>query len=175
MHLRSAPKNTEPDTKTDSYTVIPSHTKKRFMAKRYTFLLLIAVLFSVGLQAQSLAAPTGRWQSIDDDTGEAKSVIEIYEQDGKYFGKIAKILTGNDGAVCDKCSGKDKGRPMLGLVIIKNLKADEDYWSGGTILDPQKGSEYKLSAWYENNNTDKLFIRGKHWTGLYRTQTWMRE
>lgn len=145
------------------------------MAKRYTSLLFIAVLFSFGLGAQSIDVPTGRWQTLDDETGEAKSVIEIYEQGGKYFGKIAKILTGNNDAVCDNCSGKEKGRPMLGLVIIKNLEKDGKSWDGGTILDPQKGSEYKLSAWYEGNNTDKLFIRGKHWTGLYRTQTWVRE
>ena len=145
------------------------------MAKRYTFLLFIAVLFSCSLSAQSTDVPTGRWQTLDDETGEAKSVIEIYEQGGEYYGKIAQILTGNDDAVCDKCSGKDKGRPMLGLVIIKGLEKDGDYWSGGTILDPQKGSDYKLSAWYEDDNPDKLFIRGKHWTGLYRTQTWIRE
>jgi uncharacterized protein (DUF2147 family) len=151
------------------------HLKKNLMAKRYPFLLFIAVLFSVGLQAQSLDTPTGRWQTLDDETGEAKSVINIYEQDGEYFGKIAKILIGDNNAVCDKCSGKDKGRPILGLVIIKDLKKDGDSWDSGTILDPQKGAEYKLSAWYENDNPDKLLIRGKHWTGLYRTQTWVRE
>lgn len=145
------------------------------MIKSYTFLILIAVLFSCGLGAQTTDLPTGRWQTLDDETGKAKSVIEIYEQDGKFYGKIAKILTGNDDAVCDKCSGKDKGRPMLGLVIIKGLEKNGDFWDGGTILDPQKGSEYKLSAWYEGENSDKLFIRGKHWTGLYRTQTWVRE
>ncbi len=145
------------------------------MIKPYTFLILIAVLLSCGLGAQTTDVPTGRWQTIDDETGEPKSVIEIYEQGGKYYGKIATILTGNDDAVCDKCSGKDKGRPMLGLVIIKDLTNKDDHWAGGTILDPQKGSEYKLSAWYENDSPDKLFIRGKHWTGLYRTQTWIRE
>ena len=145
------------------------------MIKPYTFLILIAVLLSCGLGAQTTDVPTGRWQTLDDETGEAKSVIEIYEQGGKYYGKIATILTGNDDAVCEKCSGKDKGSPMLGLVIIKDLEKNGDFWDGGTILDPQKGANYKLSAWYEGDDADKLFIRGKHWTGLYRTQTWVRE
>jgi len=145
------------------------------MAKRYFLPLIIAVLFSCGLGAQTTATPAGRWQTLDDDTGEARSVIEIYEQGGTYQGKIIQILTGNNDAVCDNCSGKDKGKPILGLVIIKDLEKDGDYWSGGTITDPQKGSDYKLSAWYENDDPDKLFIRGKHWTGLYRTQTWVRE
>ncbi len=139
---------------------------------RLTFYTLLALFFATGLQAQT-DTPIGRWATIDDESGEKRSVIEIYERDGKYFGKIADILTDNKDAVCEECSGKDKGKPMLGLVIIKDLEKDDDYWSGGTILDPQKGAEYKLSVWYEDS-PDKLYIRGKHWTGLYRTQTWER-
>lgn len=143
------------------------------MAKRYLFLLLIAV-YSFGLSAQSTAAPTGRWQTFDDKTGEAKSIVEIYEQGGKYFGRIAEILTDKKDALCTECSGKKKNQPIKGLVIIEDLAASGDYWKGGTILDPQKGAEYNLSAWFEED-PNVLYIRGKHWTGLYRTQTWKRQ
>lgn len=139
--------------------------------------LLLFSLFFVALSpltAQDTSTPAGTWQTIDDDTGEAKSLVEIYEQNGKYYGRIAKILTDNKGAICDKCTGKQKNQPIEGLVIIKNLEKDGDEWNGGTILDPQKGSEYRLVVWYEDD-ADKLFIRGKHWTGLYRTQTWVRK
>jgi len=143
------------------------------MAKSYTFLLLIAV-FSFGLSAQTTDAPTGRWYTLDDESGERKSVVEITARGDTYVGKIADILTARKDAVCEKCSGKQKGRPIKGLTIIKGLEKDGEYWSGGTILDPTKGSEYKLSVWYEDGNADVLFVRGKHWTGLYRTQTWTR-
>ena len=142
------------------------------------FRLLSTLVFSLAALtatfAQTTASPAGRWYTIDDETGERKSVIEIYRQGNGYAGKIAEILTDNKTAVCDKCTGKQKGQPLLGLVILRNLVAEDDYWAGGTILDPQKGAEYKLSAWYEDDNPDVLFIRGKHWTGLYRTQEWRR-
>ena len=141
--------------------------------KNLLFFLTI-VLATPSLAAQSLDSPAGRWKTIDDETGEAKSVIEIKEDNGVFTGHIAEILTGNDDAICEKCSGKQKNAPMLGLVIIKDLKADDDYWAGGKIMDPQKGSEYKLTIWYEDDNPDVLFVRGKHWTGLYRTQEWQR-
>ncbi|WP_020568079.1 DUF2147 domain-containing protein [Neolewinella persica] len=144
------------------------------MAKRYTFLLFIAV-FTLGLSAQSTDVPTGRWQTLDDETGETNSIIEIYEQDGKYFGRIVEILTDNKNALCTKCSGAKKDQPIKGLVIIENLEKSGDYWKGGTILDPKKGADYKLSAWFENSDSETLFIRGKHWTGIYRTQTWKRK
>lgn len=143
------------------------------MIVRYAFLIFTAA-FSFALAAQT-DTPTGMWQTIDDETGEARSVIEIYKQNGKYNGRIAEILTDNKDALCTECSGKMKNKPMLGLVIIKDLVKDGDEWNSGTILDPQKGSEYRLVAWFEDNNPNKLYIRGKHWTGLYRTQTWIRK
>ena len=142
---------------------------------RNLLLPFFLLLLSVGLSAQSLSSPVGRWVTTDDETGEKKSVIEITDDANGIQGKIAAILTKNKDAKCEKCTGKQKNQPMLGLVIIKGLKADDDYWSGGTILDPQKGAEYKLSVWYEDDNPDVLYVRGKHWTGLYRTQTWTRE
>ncbi|MEN0051590.1 MAG: DUF2147 domain-containing protein, partial [Bacteroidota bacterium] len=65
-------------------------------------------------------------------------------------------------------------KPIMGMVIVENLAAYKDYWKGGTILDPNNGSEYKVSMWYEDGKTEELQVRGKHWTGLYRTQTWYK-
>lgn len=143
------------------------------MAQRYLLLLFLTAV-SLGVYAQSsTASPVGRWRTLDDQTGEVKSVVEIYAQGDKYFGRIADILTAQSDAVCDKCPGKQQGSPIKGLVIIKNLAQDGAGWNGGSILDPEKGAEYRLSAWFEAN-PDVLYIRGKHWTGLYRTQKWSR-
>ena len=125
--------------------------------------------------ATAQEAILGRWQTIDEDSGEARSVIEIYRRGDKYFGKIAEILTDNKDALCTECEGKDKNRPILGLIIIKDLAYDgDDEFSGGSIFDPQKGASYRLSAWTEDDEPGILYIRGKHWTGLYRTQRWRR-
>lgn len=136
-----------------------------------TFSMLILSAIVVG---QSPEHPTGTWQTIDDQTGQVKSLVEIYEKEGRYFGRVAAILTDKKEAVCTECSGALKNQPILGMTIIKDLQKDGDEWNGGTILDPNKGAEYRLVAWFEED-PNKLFIRGKHWTGLYRTQTWHRQ
>lgn len=141
------------------------------------FFVLFSTLATVAITAQT-DSPEGRWKTIDEDTGAEQSIIEIYAQRGAYQGKVARILTGDDDALCTKCDGDQKNKPIIGLVVIENLEPDIDEtasWNGGTILDPQSGNTYKLSAWYEDGNPDVLFIRGKHWTGLYRTQRWIRE
>ena len=142
------------------------------MAYRY-FAFFLTWLFSVTLSAQS-ASPLGRWKTIDDDTGKTRSIINIYERDGRLFGDVAEIIDGDRNARCATCEGREHNRPVLGLTIIKNLKQDGDEWNGGTVFDPEKGARYRLSIWIEED-PNVLYVRGKHWTGLYRTQTWLRE
>src|SRR5690349_8289270 len=84
---------------------------------------------------------TGKWKTIDDNSGEAKSIVEIFEKDGKYYGKIVKIfLEPNEDPdpVCDKCEKDDPryNKKIIGMEIIKGLEKDQEEFSGGHILDP---------------------------------------
>lgn len=133
--------------------------------------LLCSLLFVSFLQAQS---PIGTWKTIDDNTGEARSHVEIYEQDGKVYGKIVKLLQSDPGTLCEECKGAKKNKPVLGMVIIEEMNKVKDYWKNGSILDPENGKEYGCSIWLEDGKSDELKVRGKHWTGLFRTQTWYR-
>ena len=134
-------------------------------------LAVFCLAFIFQLSAQS---PIGVWKTIDDNTGEAKSHIEIYEQGGKLNGKIAKLLLSPPDKICDNCTGKKKGKKLVGMNILEDLSTHKDYWKGGTIMDPESGKEYGCSIWFEEGKENELKVRGKHWTGIYRTQTWYR-
>lgn len=138
--------------------------------------VLVTLLLSAAVTAAAWAqsSPIGIWKTIDDETGEAKSHVEIYQQDGKYYGKIVKLLRKGPETVCEKCPGDKKNKKLVGMVILEDLQAKSDYWKNGSILDPESGKEYGCSIWFEDGTTDELQVRGKHWTGLYRTQTWYR-
>lgn len=138
---------------------------------KYFFSLALFCFAAFSLSAQS---PVGVWKTIDDQSGKARSKVEIYEQNGKLYGKIIDLLLKPDDTVCDACSGSNKNKPIVGMVIIEDLSTHDDYWKNGTILDPESGSTYGCSIWFEDGKADELKVRGKHWTGLYRTQTWYR-
>lgn len=135
-------------------------------------LVFVSMLLLTGFVAAQ--GPAGTWKTIDDQSGEARSHVKIYQQDGQYFGKIVKLLNDDPDALCEECPGEKKNQPVVGLVIIENLKPYKDYWRKGDILDPENGNEYGCSVWFEDGDKDVLKVRGKHWTGLYRTQTWYR-
>lgn len=136
--------------------------------------ILIIFTFLISTVCINAQTPVGVWKTVDDNTGEAKSHVEIYEQGGKYFGKIVKLLQRDPDTKCISCTGDKKNKPLIGLVILDNLKPVKEYWGKGTIMDPETGKEYGCSIWFEDGKTNELKVRGKHWTGLYRTQSWFK-
>lgn len=136
-----------------------------------------SILFGLFFMLTSLMyaqLPIGTWKTIDDETKQAKSYVEIFEKDGKLYGKVTKILTkGKEDAKCTDCSGAFKNKPILGMQILSGLKKDGNEWTGGKILDPNKGKEYKAKM--SLNGNDKLDVRGYIGISLVgRTQTWHR-
>lgn len=132
---------------------------------------IYAVLLA-GLSLPVLAADiVGEWKTIDDESGEAKSVVEIYERDGRYYGKVRDLLLKPDDTLCEKCEGELKDQPVVGMEIITDMEKKGDEYSGGEILDPESGKVYRAKMWLEDD--DRLKVRG--YVGfLYRTQTWQR-
>lgn len=135
----------------------------------FTFLFIaVAGIMSVSAQV------TGKWKTIDDETGKEKSIVEIYEQNGKIYGKVVEILNpAKKDAKCTKCKGADKDKPILNLVIIKGLTKDGDEYTDGDILDPNKGKLYSCTI--KLDGKDKLDVRGYMGISMLgRTQTWHR-
>lgn len=117
----------------------------------------------------------GNWKTIDDNTGEARSIVEILEKEGKVFGRIIKIFPRPDlepDPVCNKCSPEDSryNQKVIGMEIIRNLRKSGSEYSGGDILDPENGQIYRSKLWLEGK---VLKVRG-YWGPFYRTQTWHR-
>jgi len=141
-------------------------------------LTALSVLLYFCFIAPAFAAQTsiaGKWKTIDDETNEPKSIVNIYKKEGKYFGQIVELFRkpGEDpDPVCDKCADDDprKGQLTKGMVIIQDLVKKGDKYSGGTILDPKKGKVYTCSMWIEDG---KLMVRG-YIAFFFRTQTWHR-
>ena len=133
--------------------------------------LLICVLVTSSMYSQSVI---GKWKTIDDETGDAKSIVEVYSKSGKIYAKVVEILDlEHKNSVCKKCSGEDKNKSILGLTIIKGLSKDGSEYNSGEILDPKNGKLYKCALSLESK--DKLKIRGYiGFSLLGRTQYWHR-
>lgn len=126
------------------------------------------VLLLLGMMSLSLSALAdgviGFWKTIDDETNEPKSIVQVYENGGKVYGRVVELLQ-NPGA-----KAKLPGSPAIkGLDIIWDLTKDGDKYKGGEVLDPQKGKVYDAQMWTEGG---KLILRGSLF-GIGRKQVWL--
>jgi uncharacterized protein (DUF2147 family) len=137
--------------------------------------LLATIALLPGLvMAQS--TPVGVWKTIDDDGKTAKSIVRVTETGGVLSAVIEKVL--DPKAVnnrCDLCKDDRKDKPIVGLEILRGVKADGDgLWAGGEILDPKDGKTYKVRLKPIEGGA-RLEVRGYIGAPLFgRTQVWQR-
>src|SRR5262245_22104130 len=111
---------------------------------RKLFLLMCLTLIGPALLAMD--SPVGKWKTMDDQTGQPKSIIQISENGGKLSGKVLELINPEEpNPKCDKCPGDSKGKPVIGLTILWDMKKAGEEWSGGKIMDPQNGKVYKCT------------------------------
>jgi uncharacterized protein (DUF2147 family) len=138
-------------------------------------LTVIPLMFASSVNAQ-VSKILGEWKTVDDKSGEVRSLVRIYKDtaDGLYYGKIEKLFKYTD-AVCDKCEGEYKNRPVLGMIVIKGMKAEGKMLKGGTALDPENGKTYYATVSFDEKS-GKLVLRGsldkRGWLG--RNQYWIK-
>ncbi len=138
-------------------------------------LQILAVAFFIGNSAVGQNIVIGKWKTIDDSTGEPRSIVDVYERGGKVYGKITKLYRkpGEDpDPLCDDCETDNPRfmKKIIGMEIMEGLVKDDQEYGGGFILDPENGKVYRCKIWVEDN---QLKVRG-YIGPFYRTQNWLK-
>lgn len=131
-------------------------------------LLLLALVFSSMFASAQIDKIVGEWYTVDDETGAVKALVDIYKGDnGLYYGKIIKVF---------KNGQENPNSDRKGLVIVKDMKAEDGMLKGGTIYEPESGKTYYAKISY-NEADNTITLRGsldkRGWVG--RSQTWIKE
>lgn len=120
--------------------------------------LLILITFGLSSFSQQPDEILGVWAN-----GSGKGHIQIYKQDNKYYGKIIWLKQPHDETGKPKIDkhNPDKSlqnRPLMGLIMLRDFKFENDEWTGGKIYNPDDGKEYKCYMKLKDQKT--LSIRG---------------
>lgn len=131
------------------------------------FLLLVLVFSSMFASAQ-IDKILGEWYTVDDETGAVKALVNIYQGDnGLYYGQIIKVF---------KNGVENPDSDRKGMVIVKDMRAEDGMLMGGTIYEPESGKTYYAKISY-NKEDNTITLRGsldkRGWVG--RSQTWIKE
>lgn len=146
------------------------------MITKRNILAALFLMLAMTMSAQ-LSTILGKWQTVDDKTGEVRAIVSVYQgTDGLYYGKIAKMLMYTElDLKCEACKGEDHNAPIEGLVIIRGMSYDKEnnQLNGGKVLDPESGKFYYGRIYPKDG---KLILRGSldKRGFLGRNQTWLR-
>ena len=141
-------------------------------------IVLLSDMFIIGSPAQAgTPTPEGKWKTVSDKTGKETSIVRIWKENEKLFGKVEVVLPQegqNPNPLCHKCEGKKKDQPITGMTILWDLTQNEEGWDGGYILDPDDGKAYNCKVRVVDKG-NKLEVRAYiEFSLLGRTQTWQR-
>ena len=145
--------------------------------RRQTLLPLLFFCCAMAGTGAAQDAPLGRWRTIDDATGQPKSLIDIQRaRNGELTGRVVQVLDARNGPnpACDKCKGALHGKPIQGMTILWGLTPDgPGKWAGGRVMDPENGKDYKAKLELLDGGR-KLGMSGCI-AFLCRQQVWLRE
>ena len=146
--------------------------------RRRAFVLTVFSLWLGAAVATQEPSPAGRWRTIDDKTGEAKSIVRINIDNGELTGVVEQVFTPpapSANPLCEKCSDALKNKPIVGMRVIWGFRKDGDKYTGGRVLDPESGNVYKGTIALAEAG-QRLKLRGYVGISMFgRTQTWRRE
>ena len=147
------------------------------MCTRFIIITALCAAVVRSAAAAESDSPVGVWKTIDDQSGHAKSIVQISEQGGELSGQVLRVLESDRGPhpVCEACSGDRKDKPIEGMTIMWGVRQTGNNWSGGKILDPKNGKTYSVKLSLLDGGK-KLDVHGYLGVSLLgRSQTWLRE
>ena len=129
----------------------------------FTFVLSLVGVFS-------FAQIEGKWKTIDDETKQAKSIVEITKDSkGVYKAKVVQLLIKPEDPNCSKCKDDRKNKPILGMDVIRGVVKKGDEFSGGKITNPKDGKSYNVELEREGNT---LLVKAIVLGIAVKTQVW---
>lgn len=142
-------------------------------------ILLMVVVFCMAFAATGWAADasiTGVWSMPilkGKDKGKERLQVEIFEKSGAYYGKIVKLAPGVPAdALCTKCKKDRKDKPLMGMLVLWDLKKEAGRYVEGAVYDVDEGKDYRCTATVVSQ--DKLKITACILSLICESHYWTR-
>lgn len=142
--------------------------------------LALAIVLLTAWQSAFAQSPSieGRWRTIDDKTGAAKSIVVIRIVNDEAEGIVERVFAPpapSEHPMCDGCPGDLNGKAIVGMRVMWGFRQDGSEWEGGRVFDPEGKKIYRGKVRVVDNGR-RLELRGYVGVPLFgRTQTWVRE
>lgn len=141
-------------------------------------LVFVSMLLTSFCYAADIRSPVGYWKTIDDVTGQPKSIVRIWlTSKNTLQGQVKRIYPSPGKTrheLCAACEGANYNKPIEGMIILWGFRYNGQKWTDGYILDPKNGKIYNATI-KESSDGMNLSVHGYVGISIIgRTQTWDR-
>jgi uncharacterized protein (DUF2147 family) len=136
---------------------------------------ILYFLFSVVLSASAAAQDgiKGVWKVVDNTTNDVKYHVQLFDFEGRTYGKVVKMVKMPAGSTCPLCPGDLRNQPVMNMMVVEKMQLSNGFFKNGKMLDPNTGRWYSCQMWLKEEDPDVLVVRG--FLGfIYFTQYWYR-
>lgn len=135
-------------------------------------MVFLVSIFIEAASAQRASSILGKWYNTEKD-----AIIEIFEEGGRYFGKVVwlkePMVNGKPVLDSNNADRSKRNKPILGLKLLEDFEFKSGIWENGTIYDPRNGKTY--SSTIKQKSERILEVRGFIGVSLIgRTVEWTR-
>jgi len=131
----------------------------------------------------------GFWLSIDEKTNQVTAGWQIYQENGRLYGRILSTTTEPRASIASRCRESYRGFPVEGKVntmplagppwIFGLTSSREGVWAGGHVINPEDGGIYNCRLTFRPADgkrfaADTLEMRGEIGLGIGRSQFWRK-
>ena len=140
--------------------------------RKTPFIALVATLVAALAAPAQASDPTGRWRTLDDETGRPMSVVEVTTTGGKLSARVVETLN-EPNAKCTECSGANKNKPVIGMRVLWDLTQKDGVWGNGNGFKPSSGDSFKAKSVVPSADGRTLEVTGCKMV-FCRTARWVR-
>jgi uncharacterized protein (DUF2147 family) len=146
----------------------------------FNFVLILLIVCCVFAEQQPWEVPyqiEGIWMMVDGDRGSDLGKVKITISNDTLSAVITEIFGKARGeiATCDVCSDSLKGKPLVGMTILKGFRQKDRVWSKGRMLDIQDGKWYRAELELAPDETTlSVFSYIRFIFKVGKTQKWVK-
>jgi uncharacterized protein (DUF2147 family) len=125
--------------------------------RKIIFFLALIIFGNLLSNAQTVF---GKWKTFDVFNKEKEeAIVEIFKENDSLCIRIIEILPEEHrDDLCNNCSGENKNKPILDLIILEGATLKKEIWQGAKILNAKNGYRYGCNISLLSENI--LKIRG---------------
>ena len=113
----------------------------------------------------------GTWQNCSE---RRTADILIYQQNGKYYGKIVWLENPNQTDAQNPNKGK-QNKPLMNQTILGNLSYKGNHkYVDGELYDPKSGKTYGCTVTFKENHLE-LWVHLKGFSWLGKKVKWLKK